>query len=1476
MLQPSSLSTIAGPLAPELLRDERLHETFIETAKRHATKTALRCGDESLTYAELRDHAARFARYLRHHGVGRAAPVVIWMPRGLDMYTVFLGILEAGGCYVPLDPDFPPDRVAFVASDAGARAVVTLRAMADRLDVNCLVICFDDEEGDIASHAARPVSRAESCVEADDPAYIIYTSGTTGQPKGVAISHRAICHLVRSEGSVLGLEAEDVVFQGFSLSFDMSLEEIWPAFAVGATLLVATRELIHAAMELATVLAHEQVTVWSCVPTLLAMQEAEVPTLRLLNLGGEACPPDLVRRWSRPGLRILNTYGPTETTITATWAEVSPDRPVTIGRPLPNYTVHVLDEDLEVIPSGEIGELCITGPGLAIGYVGRDDLTREKFVEHETLGRLYRSGDQSRLNAAGEIEFLGRADTQVKIRGFRVELAEIEATLLDESNVRQAAAGLWVDPAGHETLVAWVVLRNGEKLDESNVRSRLLTRLPAYMVPAIIEVVADMPVLANGKTDRKNLPVPTHAAAIADKPLTPPATAAERLLHEVWSDLFAPVPVSVEDDFFLDLGGHSLRAAELVSRLRRHPEWRQMSMLDLYEHPTARRLAAHMEVLVPAAECEAPEPFAATPPWRHALCGLAQAASLPLIYVCFSLQLLIPYLAYAWLTNYYYSRLWAATAGLGLFLVMIPLMLGLAIALKWIVLGREKPGRYPLWGWYYFRWWFVQRMLGIVPVSYLRGTPLLAVYYRLLGARIGPNVHLGTNALEGLGLIEIGADSSIGYGAVLGCAYVERGWLKMDRIRVGAGCVIGSGSVIGAGAVLGERAELSELSLLPNRATIPPGERWAGSPAVRIGVVDTPVPKRPALARRLGFGLVFAVLVFVVPLFAIAPILPGMVLLAEIDETTTGYHFLWLAPPLALSFVIFMCLEIVAVKWLMLGRLKAGRRKVGSWFYVRWWVVNHLLELSLEVVKPLYATVYLAPWYRLLGVKVGRRAEVSTASAISPDLLSIGDESFVADAVILGAPRVADGEIVLEETRLGRRAFIGNSALLPAGSRIGDEVLIGCLSVPPAEATRALQKCTSWFGTPAVFLPQRQRAQQFDEGSTFRPGKRLIAQRYAIELVRVILPLTVIVAINSLLISLVLGWKGGEAPAAEPVRATTESHDPARTEKQDPTTPEGNEPTTPAGNQPLAAEDHGPAVEDHGPKPALHVEQPALASRTKKPKHKRHRKTRREDALASAAAEKSRTGKSIAEKTVTEKAPVAKTVKKKDALKKSPQETTSSTKTAASPLPTRPDEEPSQLPPDWRDVDSLARAAVIFPFAYMGLALCAGLFVVVLKWCLIGRYRKLEKPLWNNYVWRSELITSTYEELAVPYLAEHLRGTPFLPWFWRLLGARFGERVYADTTDITEFDVVRVADDAALNNSCGLQTHLFEDRVMKISTVDIGPRCTVGASAITLYDSRMEADSALDDLSMLMKGETLPAGTAWRGSPACAVHHELS
>jgi non-ribosomal peptide synthetase-like protein len=286
--------------------------------------------------------------------------------------------------------------------------------------------------------------------------------------------------------------------------------------------------------------------------------------------------------------------------------------------------------------------------------------------------------------------------------------------------------------------------------------------------------------------------------------------------------------------------------------------------------------------------------------------------------------------------------------------------------------------------------------------------------------------------------------------------------------------------------------------------------------------------------------------------------------------------------------------------------------------------------------------------------------------------------------------------------------------VLPAGAEIGDGVLIGVLSVPPRGRADALRADSSWFGTPAMFLPRRQIAAQFDEGSTFRPTRRLRAQRALIEFIRVILPISCIVALTSLMMSFVVTLN-----------------------------------------------------DDYG----------------------------------------------------------------------------------------------------W----SIGQIAAIFPLLYLAYGAAAGLFVVALKWLVVGRYRPVEKPLWSRYVWRSELVTSTHENLAVPFFTALLRGTPFLPAYFRLLGCKLGRRVFLETTDITEFDVVTIGDDAALNSDCGPQTHLFEDRVMKTSTISIGARCTVGGGSIVLYDARMEPDSSLGDLSMLMKGETLPAGTHWQGSPAQRV-----
>jgi non-ribosomal peptide synthetase-like protein len=432
-------------------------------------------------------------------------------------------------------------------------------------------------------------------------------------------------------------------------------------------------------------------------------------------------------------------------------------------------------------------------------------------------------------------------------------------------------------------------------------------------------------------------------------------------------------------------------------------------------------------------------------------------------------------------------------------------------------------------------------------------------------------------------------------------------------------------------------------------------------------------------------------------------------MMIEVDWATDGYSYLLITPLLAVTYVLLMCLLTVAAKWLIMGRVKPGCYSINSWFYVRFWFVQQVNDLALRLLHPIYATLYVAPWYRALGVKVGRRAEISTAAAIVPDLVEIGPESFIADAVLFGAARLEPGTIRLEHTRIGRRSFIGNSALLPTGATIGDEVLIGVLSKPP-EGDAAQRPNGTWFGSPPISLPVRQTVGLFDEGARFNPSARLVATRLSIEAIRVILSLTIFLALFSALLSVV------------------------------------------------------------------------------------------------------------------------------------------------------------------GDIDDMKRGglrtALAFPFLYITFALGCGFAVLVLKWLVMGRYTPTTQPLWSIFVWRTELVTATYENLAVSNLLEPLRGTPWLPAFLRLMGCRIGKRCYLDTTDVTEYDLVKIGDDVAINDFAGLQTHLFEDRVMKVSGVTIGDRVTIGSYAIVLYDAELCDDAQLGDLSVVMKGEVLPAGTSWDGSPA--------
>lgn len=784
------------------------------------------------------------------------------LPRSIRAYSSILGILKAGAAYVPIDPEYPADRIAWMLKDSGASAVLT----AAELDADAAEIAAESPEALPDEEGASP----------DRLCYVIYTSGSTGTPKGVMVEHRNASHLVRAEGRIFNVHPADRVYQGASLSFDLSVEEIWLAFQAGATLVTATPDMAQAGPDLSRSLGEYGVTVLSCVPTLLSILDEDVPSLRLLILGGETCAAQLIAKWARPGRRIVNTYGPTETTVIATYADVSPDKPVTVGAPVPGYEIHILDHTLRPVPPGQMGEICIGGAGVARGYIGLPDATRARFVPDGRGARIYRSGDLGRFDRDGNLEFIGRVDGQVKLRGLRVELGEIETALLRIDGVRTAVCVPGENSRGDPQLVAYVVLRNAAPVTEELLYSRLRAWLPTWMVPARIEILAALPRMPNGKLDRAALPPPHVRQKRSSVALR---TESERRLWEIWSALLQPLDVALDDDFFLDLGGHSLLAARMVSELRKSPGFASVNMRDVYEHPTISQLAFAIDssrrVDVPPAP--SPQNDDRHARRRHFRAGVIQSASLYLVFAFRGIHGIAPYLIYFMLAAHHSTResaAWAAASGIAL----LPFLILVAVCVKWALLGRVRPGRYPLWGWYYLRWWFVQTLIRSVPLKRLGGTPLLPFVYRLLGAKVAKNVHIATDLLAAFDVISLGDAASIDEGASLLGYTVEDGHLVIGLVSVGCRGFVGTRSVLSPDTVMEDGARLEDLSLLQSGTRVPAGQTWAGSPPHRVfpSASEPDPPAAPGLFRRIALIALYAVLVCTVPWSSLSHLCPEL------------------------------------------------------------------------------------------------------------------------------------------------------------------------------------------------------------------------------------------------------------------------------------------------------------------------------------------------------------------------------------------------------------------------------------------------------------------------------------------------------------------------------------------------------------------------------------------------------------------------
>ncbi|MGB7891209.1 MAG: amino acid adenylation domain-containing protein, partial [Microcoleus sp.] len=591
----------------ELPKNQCVHGLFEAQTERMPDAIAVVFENEYLTYRELNKKANNLASYLQKIGVNPEVFVGIYVERSLEMMVGLLGILKAGGAYVPLDPAYPPERLGFMLEDAKISVLLTQKKLLETLPKNSASLVFLDADGEGISSCDEPVVGLQN---SSNLAYVIYTSGSTGKPKGVQISHASVVNFLSSMRQQLAIADRDVWLAVTSLSFDIAALELFLPITIGSRVVVASREVASNGEKLLETLTNSGATIMQATPAswkmLLAAGWQGNNQLKIL-CGGEALPRQLANQLLLRGAAVWNLYGPTETTIWSTLYQVDrKDESVSIGRPIANTQIFILDPYLMPVPVGVFGELHIGGAGLSRGYLNRPELTAEKFIPNpfaedpihasfilnsssEILSeRLYKTGDLARYLPDGNIEFMGRSDHQVKVRGFRIELGEIEAVLSQYPAVREAIALVREDNPGDKRLVAYIVANSELKTQDSelinHLRVFLKQKLPQYMMPSAFVLLEAMPLTPNGKIDRRSLRAPDTNTAEFESNFTEPRTPDEQLIAEIWAKVLGLERVGIHDNFF-ELGGHSLLATQAISRLREAFQI-EVPLRSLFESPT--------------------------------------------------------------------------------------------------------------------------------------------------------------------------------------------------------------------------------------------------------------------------------------------------------------------------------------------------------------------------------------------------------------------------------------------------------------------------------------------------------------------------------------------------------------------------------------------------------------------------------------------------------------------------------------------------------------------------------------------------------------------------------------------------------------------------------------------------------------------------------------------------------------------------
>jgi len=842
-----------------------------------------------------------------------------------------------------------------------------------------------------------------------------------------------------------------------------------------------------------------------CVPTLLSTIDEELPGLRLLIVSGEACPEDLITRWHSPKRTILNAYGPTETTVTATLARPRPNEPVTIGKPLPTYSIVILEPGTEkVIPFGEVGEIAIAGVGVARGYQNREDQTRKAFIKdflnipNNPSGLIYRTGDLARINENGDIEYRGRIDTQVKIRGYRIELTEIESVILQIPQIGQAVVNTFESIQGVKELVAYYTLKaDAQRLPQEELVDVLRSLLPNYMVPAFYEYLAEMPMMASDKADRKALPEPSGLRMNVDGNHTfvEPQSPLEKDIARVLACLLKLEAVSVEDNFFDDLGANSLLMAQFSARLRSELGISDFSMREIYTCPSVRKLS---EFLESTGQKRMPlrrdNPSHKATNWQYILTGIAQ---LGFIFAWAYGYMFLLWKGYAWIIeapdslNAYGRTLLFST-------LLFALSVLLPVGLKWLLIGKWKAEEFPVWSLRYLRFWIVKFLIHSNPMAAFVGSPLYNGYLKLLGARVSWKAFIQSGFPVCTDLLSIGEGVVVYKRAILTGYRAESGRIRTGGITLERDAFVGEAAVLDIDTVMEAGSELAHASSLRRGQRLKAGKYYHGSPAQPTANRYRQLEKGTVSVTRMAlFSLVQLVLMFLVfvplPMLIIYNFLGAdhnhsSTKIADLlPETVTLSHLLDLVTWTSLLYVVFILAGLVFI--ILMPRflnLFLKEDKVYPLYGVHY-VIHRMLEgiSNSASYNILFGdSSYIVYFLGAIGYKFKGMEQTGSNFGLShqhdnPFLSEFGKGSMISDGFALLNAAYSAKSFKLSRASISANNFVGNNIVYPARAKVGENCLLGTKVMVPTHGP--VREHVGLLGSPCFEIPRSvRRDRRFD------------------------------------------------------------------------------------------------------------------------------------------------------------------------------------------------------------------------------------------------------------------------------------------------------------------------------------------------------------------------------------------------------------